>query len=202
MPQRLTSEEMHRHVSTDPLPDHPELVAQTVAAPATTVIDWMVERGGFGTGPRLDLRASANGQGYARITTAGAPDASCAIRPLAMEWPGGAHEALAKGLGAEVVTVVAMRADIGRRRKGAMFQITDATGTRDRIVMAMKNPKGWAFWADGTARPFEETGRYTRRRIADRLTRAMVFRYLAALGFDAEALFTGDGTVLSAARAS
>jgi hypothetical protein len=55
----------------------------------------------------------------------------------------------------------------------------------------------WQFEAWGVQQPFEEPAAYSSRLIRERLTRAMLLRYLLALGLDAdEPSFYGDGVLI------
>ena len=55
----------------------------------------------------------------------------------------------------------------------------------------------WRFDVSGEPQPFEQTERYTARRIRDRFTRDMLVRYLAALGIGAdESSFYNDGVLV------
>ena len=58
----------------------------------------------------------------------------------------------------------------------------------------------WSFEARGTEQPFEVLEAYTSRRIADRLTRSMLLRYLSALGIEADAMSAYGPSVLVEAR--
>jgi len=55
----------------------------------------------------------------------------------------------------------------------------------------------WRFEAYGDEQPFEEVEAYSRRLVRERLTRAMLLRYLSALGVEAdEPAFYGDGVLV------
>jgi hypothetical protein len=54
----------------------------------------------------------------------------------------------------------------------------------------------WSFEAWGTEQPFEELEAYSSRRVRDRFTRAMLLRYLSALGIDADTTSAYGAAVL------
>lgn len=68
------------------------------------------------------------------------------------------------------------------------FAITsfELHGPRRRSVLAGVHHGRWGFEAQGEAQPFEETATYSARLERNRFTRAMLLRYLAALGIDAD----------------
>ena len=65
------------------------------------------------------------------------------------------------------------------------FEHTDETGAQ-RVVHVIHD-QGWQFYDQGRILPFENPLLYQNRRIADRLTPALVIQYLKSLGWDLEA---------------
>lgn len=57
-------------------------------------------------------------------------------------------------------------------------------GQETRIVRAMLDGNRWEFLQRGAQKAFESETNYRRRRVSDRLDRAILIDYLAALGFD------------------
>jgi hypothetical protein len=62
----------------------------------------------------------------------------------------------------------------------------DALGYLRTISAGIFDEGTWRFDANGEAQPFEDVARYDERPIRDRLDRALLLRYLAALGLDAD----------------
>jgi len=56
-------------------------------------------------------------------------------------------------------------------------------GHERRLIRAMRDDPRWKFFAQGTAMDFEEASAYSSRRVRDRFTPDMLYRYLAALGW-------------------
>jgi hypothetical protein len=65
------------------------------------------------------------------------------------------------------------------------FEHADETGTQ-RIVHVIHD-RGWEFYDQGRILPFENPLCYQNRKIADRLTPAIIIDYLKSLGWDLEA---------------
>ena len=64
------------------------------------------------------------------------------------------------------------------------FEHADETGAQ-RVVHVIRD-QGWEFFDQGAALPFEKPSYYQQRRIADRLTPAIVTVYLKSLGWNLE----------------
>jgi len=64
------------------------------------------------------------------------------------------------------------------------FEHADETGAQ-RVVHVIRD-RGWEFFDQGAALPFEKPSYYQQRRIADRLTPAIVTVYLKSLGWNLE----------------
>lgn len=59
-------------------------------------------------------------------------------------------------------------------------------GESARKVMVMRDTDQWVFFEEGVPQEFEETSVYSRKIKKQRLTRDLLLRYLAKLGWDAE----------------
>lgn len=55
-----------------------------------------------------------------------------------------------------------------------------------RTITAHAQDGRWSWYLTGTPLPFEDTSRYTARRVRDRFDRALLVTYLAALGIDVD----------------
>lgn len=64
------------------------------------------------------------------------------------------------------------------------FEHADETGVK-RVAYVILD-RGWEFYEQGPVLPFEKSVYYQHRRIADRLTPAIVIEYLKTLGWDLE----------------
>ncbi len=69
--------------------------------------------------------------------------------------------------------------------KGASFRYY-LQETRREIALGNNERGKWDFVETGSPLPFEEPERYNQRLVRDRLNRGTIYRYLAALGYEAE----------------
>lgn len=80
------------------------------------------------------------------------------------------------------------RCSIGKHMYPVYEMICWGKGVQVRHLRALKDDTGWSFVNTGQPVEFEDTGRYLRHRIADRLDEDLLLRYSSALGYDRSCL--------------
>jgi hypothetical protein len=89
----------------------------------------------------------------------------------------------------------------GPGHQGTQLEVFGPEGTPplmyERVLSATATDGRWEWHDDGEPLPFEDTGRYTARRVRDRFDRALLVQYLLALGIrvDDDDVY-GPGTLL------